>query len=196
MHHNVLFTNVLKRIKMENNTKNTDLNPNDSNTLLQEVNLRVNDVYSFRYNAAEIKKRLESYHCFDGQLIAKKRNGKLILEDTYWAHGGNRTFTLAGALREGTLTFKCNLDDVEEIKKHELSYYADEDVFNLSHQHNCYSKYAKRKGAQRNKEKMLAVLTQQIVDEKSKIEHAQRSLVSLNEKLQKLESGDIQGVWL
>lgn len=168
----------------------------DGNTLLAEVNLRVNDVYSFRYNEVEGKKRFEPYHCFDGQLIVKERNGKLILEDTYWGYGDNRTFTLEKALQEGTLTFKCNLDEVEEIKKHELIYYADEDLFNLSHQHNCYPKYAKRKGAQRNKEKMLAVLTQQIADEKTKIEWAQRSLVSLNEKLQKLEAGDVQGVWL
>lgn len=168
----------------------------DGNTLLAEVKLRVNDVYSFRYNEAEVKKRFEPYHCFDGQLIVKERNGKLILEDTYWGYGYNRTFTLEKALQEGTLTYKCNLDEVEEIKKHELSYYADEDLFNLSHQHGCYSKYAKRKDAQRNKEKMLAVLTQQIADERSKIEWAQRSLVSLNEKLQKLEEGDVQGVWL
>ena len=168
----------------------------DGNTLFAEVKLRVNDVYSFRYNEAEVKKRFEPYHCFDGQLIVKERNSKLILEDTYWGYGDNRTFTLEEALQEGTLTYKCNLDEVEEIKKHELSYYADEDLFNLSHQHGCYSKYAKRKGAQRNKEKMLAILTQQIADEKSKIEWAQRSLVSLNEKLQKLEEGDVQGVWL
>ena len=43
---------------------------------------------------------------------------------------------------------------------------------------------------------MLAVLTKQIAGEKRKIEWAQQSLVTLNEKLQKLEEGDIQGVWL
>ena len=48
------------------------------------VNLRINDVYSFQYNDAEVKKRFEPYHCFDEQLIVKKRNGKLILKDTYW----------------------------------------------------------------------------------------------------------------
>ena len=160
------------------------------------VKLRVNDVYSFNYNAVEVEKRFDPYHCFDGQLIVKEINGKLILKDTYWGSGDNRTFTLEKALQEGTLTYKCNLDEVEEIKEYELSYYADEDLFNLSHQHGCYSKYAKRKGAKRNKEKMLAVLTKQIAGEKRKIEWAQQSLVTLNEKLQKLEEGDIQGVWL
>ena len=181
---------------MDNKTKNIDLSRNNGNTLLAEVNLRVNDVYSFRYDEVEVKKMFAPYHCFDGMLVVKERKGKLMLEDTYWGYGDNRTFTPEEALQKGTLTFKYNLDEVEEIKKYELCYYADEDLFNLSHQHGCYSKYAKRKGAQRNKEKMLAVLTQRIADEKSKIKWSQRNLVSLNEKLQKIEAGDVQEVWL
>lgn len=50
-----------------------------------ENKFKENDVFDFRYNEKELKKRFMSDHCFDGQLIVRKGRGeKLILRDTYW----------------------------------------------------------------------------------------------------------------
>lgn len=156
-----------------------------------QIELKVNDVYSFRYNEEEIKKRFEPYHCFDGQLVVKKRHGgDLYLVDTYWGSGDNRTFTLEKALNEGTLTFKCNLDEVENIREHEFGYYDDSDLFNLSHQHGCYKHYTKRKGAERSKGKMLDTINKKISDTEYEIQWAQRNLIGLNERKQKIIDGD------
>jgi hypothetical protein len=157
-----------------------------------EIQLKVNDVYSFRYNEEEIKKRFEPYHCFDGQLVVKKRHDEsLYLVDTYWGSGDNRVFSLEKALKEGTLTYKCNLDDVETIREHEFGYYADDDLFNLSHQHGCYKHYAKKKGVERSKEKMLETINKKISETEYEMDYAARNIISLNERKQKIIDGDL-----
>lgn len=156
------------------------------------VQFKENDVYYFRYNAEEVKTMFNPYHCFDGQLIVrKKENGELYLEDTYWGSGGNRRFTIEAAQKEGVLTFKCNLNDVETVSKHDLQYFDHVDLFDLSHQHGCYKSYAKRKGAQRSKEKMLAVIAEKIESNESEIRSAKRNIERLNESKAKLDAGEI-----
>jgi len=183
---------------MENvNLKNKT--PTCGNTGLATVQFKVNDVFSFRYNEEETKKRFEPYHCFDGQFIVKQReNGELYLMDTYWASkydnfkhwSGYKWKTIEDAQKQGTLTFICNLDEVEEIREHDLQYYADEDLFNLSCQHGCCKFYVKRKGAKRSIDKMLQSIRRKIEDEHSKIRSAENSLKWLNETLKKIEAGD------
>jgi hypothetical protein len=185
-----------------NNMQNDNLKneiPTCDNTGLATVQFKVNDVFSFRYNEEETKKRFEPYHCFDGQFIVKQReNGELYLMDTYWAskydgfkHWSDYKWkTIEDAQKQGTLTFICNLDEVEEIQEHDLQYYADEDLFNLSYQHGCCKFYVKRKGAKRSIDKMLQSIRQKIEDEHSKIRSAENSLKWLNETLKKIEAGD------
>lgn len=154
------------------------------------MELKLNDVYRFRYN--DPSKNYNSYHCFDGQLIVKqKASSNLYLEDTYWCSGGNRTFTLEQALREGKLNFVCNLNEVEKINESELKYYADEDIFDLSYQHSCYKKYVKRKDAVRCPEKMERVLIRKIEELEHNIEWENARLIEAKEKLEKLRNGDI-----
>ena len=45
---------------------------NIANAVLPAVQFKVKDVFSFRYNEEETKKRFEPYHCFDGQFIVKQ----------------------------------------------------------------------------------------------------------------------------
>jgi hypothetical protein len=120
------------------------------------MNIKLNDVYKFKYNNDDC---LNKYHCFDGQLIVKQNtHGKLYLEDTYYIDSvGSRIFTLEKALQEGTLTFFCNLDELEKCKKSDLSYYDNKDIFNLSYQHGYRSAYYKRKGSKKSIEKIKYV---------------------------------------
>lgn len=163
----------------------------------QKITLKLNDYYTFRYNEIETKRIFEPYHCFDGKLIVKENHKKeLILVDTYWLSSDNRTFTLERALNEGTLEFVCNLDDIEEIKQYELIYYADEDLFNLSYQHGCYKRYAKRKGALRSREKMLRIIKERISEAEYKLRSAQSSIEQLNKVYKEVEDGDINKIYI
>lgn len=164
---------------------------------METIKLTVGDVYSFAYKPEFRKSLFDPYHCFDGQLVVKQSEHRgLYLEDTYWGYGDSRTFTPSEAQEKGELTFKCNLDDVEVIGAHDLAYYADEDIFNISHQHNCYQKYAKKKTAVRNLEKMKSVVSLRIDDEKSKIRSAENNLKHLNETLESLGKGITDGIYL
>lgn len=164
-----------------------------------QTDFKVNDVFYFQYNEQEIKTRFEPRHCFDGQFIVKQRpNGEIYFIDTFWASKHNgfanmgdiRTKSVEDALRQGTLRFVCNLDDVEEIAEGEVKYYANEDVFDLSYQHGCYKYFVKKKGAVRSKEKMIESIKLKIEDQTSKMRWAQREIEYLKEQLLKVEAGD------
>lgn len=167
----------------------------------QTIVLRINDVYSFRWNADYVKKsgRSDLNHCFDGQFIVKQRDGgELYFMDTYWASkydgfthwSDSRSYSLEEALENGTLEYICNLDEVEEIQKYEMNYYADADLFDLSYQHYCYGFYVRKKGAVRSPEKMRAVILEKISENEGKIRFAQSDINGLRERLEKLLSGD------
>ena len=158
------------------------------------MELKLNDVYKFRYNEIWQEKIFMSSHCFDGQLVVRqRRNGELYLEDTYWSShdSSNRNFTLEKALEQGTLTLICNYDDVEKCERYKFDYYANEDVFNLSTQHMCYGEYYKRKGAERSPAKMEAVLNDKIMNCEDQIRYYNNDMIYLKEKLEKLQGGDI-----
>jgi hypothetical protein len=165
---------------------------------MKPIDIKVNDVYDFRFKEELAKKMFEPYHCFDGQLIAKQsHDGALILEDTYWgSSGGNKKYTISDAQELGTLTFKCNLDEVEIIKRGDLQYYSDSDLFDLSQQHSCYPKYGKKKGAEKSKEKMAAVIAEKIASAEHNIESANRDIIRLKATLSKIESGELEGVYI
>jgi hypothetical protein len=155
------------------------------------MELKLNDVYRFIYNAEWSKKIFEPYWCFDGQLIVKEHNGQLYLEDTYWGSSENKTFTLEDALRKGELTFICNLEDVEKIEKYNLDYYDDTDLFDLSHQHHCYEAFYKKKNAMKSAIKMEKVLIEKIQSLEHDIEYKKSELQRCKEKLEKIKMGNI-----
>jgi hypothetical protein len=163
------------------------------------VQFKENNVYLFRYNEAELKARFSPYHCFDGQLVVKVNSkGEKYFVDTYWASKydgfvssqGVESKTIDEALSQGELTFVCNLNDVEEIKECERKYYDDEDIFDLSYQHHCYSYFVKRKGAVRSQAKMLQSIKTKIEEAEYKKQSAERDIVKFNEILKKIEAGD------
>jgi hypothetical protein len=159
---------------------------------MEPIKFKLNDVYSFSYNE-EFRKNHSGdlYWCFDGQLVVKRKAGdELYLEDTYWI-SENRKFTLKEAQEKGNLTFKCNLDEVEELNEHNLCYYDDNDIIDLSYQHHCYTRYVLRKGATRSKEKMLSIAKEKIDNAQHKIEYAKGEIKRINETIEKINNGDL-----
>lgn len=155
----------------------------------ETLTIREGDVYRFSYHPEVLAKfRGDPYWCFDGQVVARK--GRLL--DTYWMgaswseSGDNRVVNPL----EGTLTFVCNLGDVQRIEEWEQRYYADEDVLNLSYQHGCYKRFAVRNGTQRSAAKMQAWLRALATQHRREIEFRVRQLEQIAVQLSKVEAGD------
>lgn len=161
------------------------------------MKIKVNDVYSFRYKPEYLKEKQisEPYWCFDGQLIVIQRKYGLVLEDTYWS-SDNKKFTLEEALKIGELTFKCNLDDVEKISKNDLKYYDEKDIIDLSYQHHCYDNYAKKKGAEKNKDVIKQYINDSIEHLKHEIKYKSSQIKNLENDLIKIEEGKINEIYL
>lgn len=118
-------------------------------TFVEEVKVREGDVFRFSYSDAYRQKANghDLHWCFDGQLIVQA-NGRLV--DTYWGSpgvDGRQWATFADAERDGTLTFVCNLHDVDVVEEYITRAYAAEDVFNLTSHHGYRRKFAIRRGA-------------------------------------------------
>lgn len=158
--------------------------------------IKVGDIYDFRYNQAE-RDRLSfsAHHCFEGMLHAQLINGSIMLVDTYWGiKGDGRVFTPSEARQQGTLTFYVNLSEIESIKEHECLYYDDNDLYRISEQHACVPScvhHFKRKGAERSNKKMLAVVNEQMREERKKIDWAVDKLQRLAITKEKIEGGDL-----
>lgn len=144
--------------------------------------MKNNDVYRFQYNDEQRKKIFMSDHCFDGQLVF--RDG--MLYDTYWGLDlrglDGRCFTPEEAVQHGELTFVCNLDEVAKVSEHAYPQYADEDSFNLSHQHGCYKYFAVRKGAKKSVAKQLAILDERVKRAKEEAGSAMRAAFNCIER--------------
>lgn len=166
------------------------------NAAQPQEEIRVGDIFRFRYNAAESKRlSFSATHCFEGTLQVRG-DAEPILVDTYWGIGGSgRSFTLEEAQRKGTLTFYCNLNDVEPIKDYEQVYYADEDLFTVSEQHACVPRcvhWFKRKGASHNADKMLRVIQERIRTRKSDVDSAIHDLDRLAQLEQQVSEGQLE----
>jgi len=157
--------------------------------------IREGDYFAFQWSEENRRKAGGDIDwCFDGRLLAKvDRGGDIRLRDTYWTdptHG--LSFTPAEATLAGTLIFIANLDELDVIKEHELVYYADADVVNLSSQHGCYKKFAIRKGTKRNREAMLESVTEKIRKAAREIDSAVRYIELYAGKRALIEAGDLE----
>lgn len=158
------------------------------------MKIKLNDVYRFRYNETYLEKIFMPYHCFDGQLVVKEKNGELYLEDTYWGFkydSNNKKFTLEEALLKGSLEFVCNLGDVEKACYDDSNYYDSEYLYNLSYQNGCYQKYCKKKDISKSKEVMEDALKREIKKAETQIEWHTRNIKRCEEKLQEVENGNL-----
>lgn len=157
------------------------------------MDIKVNDVYKFEFHSHILKEAFMPRHCFDGvYVVLKNHRGELCLKDTYWTQYDNRTTTLEDILKRGKLTFYCNLNNVEEISKNSLLYYSDEDIFDLSYQHGHYKRFSIRKGAKKNKDKIIKLIDEKIDRTKSELRYKKNELELLNETRSKIVSGNLE----
>ena len=158
--------------------------------------MRENDFFRFRYNKeTRDKSSYDPYHCFDGQLVCRKMSdGKMYLVDTYWSSTyENRRFTEDAANEQGDLTFVVNLDDTEvhSLGPRIYDYYEENDIFDTSHQHNCYKQYRLRKGAKKSKSVMLMALGKKVSELRRQLTSISQDLERAGEMRAKIESGNL-----
>lgn len=119
------------------------------------------------------------YHCRSQIAVAKDG----VLFDTYWTYSlekpdwGDSTakWSYDEAEQHLELTLVGNLSELEKREEYHGAYYDDADCVNLNHSNSTRTNFYIRKGAQRSKAKMLAVLDERIADNARKIESAKNS---------------------
>jgi hypothetical protein len=75
-----------------------------------EREVKLNDVFHACW-----KDSSKSNHCFEGLLVARQGNERIILVDTF-CNSENKRFTLEDAEKQLNLTYYCNLEDYD-LKK-------------------------------------------------------------------------------
>lgn len=155
------------------------------------MKIKLNDVYRFRYSDEYNSNGKDNYWCFDGQLVVKEgRENTLILQDTYWS-SDSKTFSLEEALKKGSLKFICSMEDVIECQENDRKYYKPEDIFDLSCQHHYRKAIYRNKEARKDLGIMQESLEDMIGETEREIQYAKNSLEFLQEKLEKVKSGDM-----
>jgi hypothetical protein len=150
-----------------------------------------NDVYRFRYSE-EFKKNnpRDLYHCFDGILIERERNGVPYYEDTYWT-SDNKIFASMDYIESlGDVKFICNLDEMEEIDEWKSKYYNEEDVVFLGIHKGYRSKYLIKKGTQMSKDVVIQGLKNKISELEENIQYETRKIEWLKKDIEDVENGE------
>lgn len=124
-------------------------------------------------------------------------DGKIILVDTYCGIGrlDNKQYSLSEARKLGKLEYYCNLDEIEKIEEYKTKYYDDKDIFILHDQHACADSciyYFVRKGAEKDKEKMLETVNELLNKAKREIEYQTRNVEEYSAKKQQIENGNLE----
>jgi hypothetical protein len=151
-----------------------------------------NDVYRFRYSEEFIKNNpnRDLYHCFDGILIERERNGVPYYEDTYWI-SDNRIFnSMEEMLNKGDIKLLCNLDEMEEIDEWRSKYYNEEDVVFLGIHKGYRSKYLIKKGTQMSKDVVIQGLKNKISELEENIQYETRKIEWLKKDIEDVENGE------
>jgi hypothetical protein len=161
--------------------------------------IKENDFFIFEYYPEIRKSIFEPRHCFEGLLRAFKHKDKFLLRDTYWGVFSDswdcvQMFTIEEALKKGTLTYYCNLNELKPIGEHEQKYYKDEDIFCLHEQHSCSERcrnYYIKKDAVRSQEKMRDYINYKRNQLQHGIDFAKDELKRLDEKQAQVEAGNL-----
>lgn len=136
---------------------------------------RENDIFRWSFSPEWYEKakqwRHDPYWCCSRFAIVK---GSHLL-DTYWLHDlAEQNWTTDGMKWDTRhqliveLELIANLDDLEKVPEYCADYYDDSDIVDLNHSNNGSGCFYIRKGAQRSREKMLAVAHRRLKDQQDK----------------------------
>jgi len=153
--------------------------------------IREGDIYRIKFNEAN---HTYSHHCFENQLHAERKGDGWVFADRYWHDKKNR-FSEERIAELGELELICNTNDIESAHRHDLKRYKQDDIVWLTSQHgcceSCRAAYT-RKGAQIDKETILADIRNELDGEKHKQRWAARRITQLSEAKAQVEGGDLK----
>ena len=160
------------------------------------------DIYRINYTKKMMEKIFDPKHCFEGLgIVVKANRGNLVLADTFWGIGksNGKIFNKEDVGTIIDIKFIINMNDLEPIQDYDTDYYSDEDLFILTEQHGCVPScvyYYKRKGCVRSADKMRSSILKEISNNESTIEFSKSNIRTLKEQLSKLETGNIDDIFI
>ncbi|MDR3551249.1 MAG: hypothetical protein P4L31_07590 [Candidatus Babeliales bacterium] len=159
-----------------------------------EREIKLNDVFHANY-----KDTSKSNRCFEGLLVARQGNDRIILVDTFW-NSENKWWTLEDVENELNLTYYCNLDDYD-LKNipNAQKFYDKTDYIYMHSQHACVEScryFYLKKGATKSKDKMIASLNEKIEEAKCKISSANSTIEWALKDIKKIENGELENIYI
>lgn len=150
------------------------------------MEIRDGDIFEWRYRSDEKHNESYAYWCCTRRCVAK--NG--WVNDIYWSDGGHRgSYRWEDAEKHLILKKIANFDELEEIERHHVIYYRDEDIVDMRHVNSYHAKVYKRKGASRDQGVMLELAKRTAENWARKAESASEYSKEASEIVKKIESG-------
>lgn len=143
-------------------------------------NLCMTGIYT---HAPEVKYRANMfrnnlYHCCNWTFTVQQWNdGRIFMKDTYWSDDSSLLIELTdGNIDEFTFLFDCN--DVMSHSGHNIYDYGESDWWHIAIDSGgmyCGGKYFLKKGAVKNREKVLKRLEEEILSVERDLEHKKQN---------------------
>lgn len=153
------------------------------------MTIKHGDIFRWRYKDEKLEHLgpWRRYHCKSQIAVAK---GGLLI-DTYWGGSASDSthWTYAEAERQLNLTLLGNFADLDKRPEYHAAYYDAADIVDINHPNSSRGNFYVRKGAQRSRDKMRAVLAERIADAERDIASAQSRLDRHRQALSDTEGG-------
>lgn len=112
-----------------------------------------------------------------------------LLYDTFWSSSPTCVHSYHTALDIWELKLLGNLNDLEKKPEYYKDYYDNSDIVNINHSNSPKGNFYIRKGAERDKQKMIEIIKYKIESEESNIRMAKNTIKRLNEVLSEIDAG-------
>lgn len=156
------------------------------------------DIFRWSYTPARL---LQMRRYTSEPYWAKSRIGivrKGFLYDTFWNAGTDCNWTPEAASEELTLTFVANMADLEKRPEADAKYYAEADIVNLNHSNSRRGNFYIRKGAKRDRTRMLETARKKLTAAESEFRSASRLIELYADREQRLldPNTNLDEVWI
>lgn len=154
---------------------------------------REGDIFRWAYREPGDDRQWGRYHCCS-RIAIVDAYGRL--RDTYWSWGRDGRIFTHKDLPALELTYLGNLADLEKVPEHLADYYDDADIVDLNHANSPRGNFYIRKGAARSAKKMLESARYQLEKSVSDERTAARRSEQLRETIARIESGEIENIFI